>query len=93
MMRSILLLLGAAWTVSGRACISEHVAASLPDIAGIEYGAVTAAPVYNYSIAAGDNNPGINGRNFCNVSVNYHHANKSDDVGYFSGRDLERTLR
>lgn len=81
MMRPFLLLLGAAWTVSGFQCTSEHVAASLPEIAGIEYGDVTTAHVYNYSIAAGNNNPGIDGRNFCNVSVNYHHANKSDDVG------------
>lgn len=95
MLQSSLLLLATAYAVSGAvvpwatsnstgSCTSENVKASLPEITGIMYGDVTVASVYNYSVSAGSNNPAIEGRNFCNVSINYHHANKSDDVSHSS---------
>jgi len=46
----------------------------------IEYGDVTAASIYDYSVFAESNGSAVESRNFCSVSIDHHHANRSDDV-------------
>lgn len=64
-------------------CTTAHVKDSIPVIEGFSYGTVTAASVYNTSVAAGDNYPAISGRNFCNVSINYEHTGKDDSINVY----------
>jgi tannase len=65
-------------------CSVEYIEASLPAnnsaLQGLVFGDVTAQSVYNSSVQAGNNYPAINGRDFCNVTVAYRHAGKSDAV-------------
>ncbi|KAK4966580.1 hypothetical protein LTR42_010891 [Elasticomyces elasticus] len=61
-------------------CTSSYVTDSLPSIVGIDFGSVSAAPVYNYSVASGNSYPGVSGRNFCNISVAYSHTLENDSV-------------
>ena len=65
-------------------CSSSNVKGALPSIAGINYGDVTAASVYNASVEAGNNYPAVNGRNYCNVTVNYSLDGKTDSVSIIS---------
>lgn len=75
---------GAFATSLSNFCNIDYITNSLPSddsaIQGLEYGDVTAQPVYNSSVEAGDNYPAITGRNFCNVTVGYNHAGKDDAV-------------
>lgn len=71
-------------------CNTSNIKSSLPggsDFQGFVFGAVTAQPVYNSSVEAGNNYPAASGRNFCNVTVAYKHAGKDDTVL------IQRTLR
>ncbi|KAK4920749.1 hypothetical protein LTR49_011825 [Elasticomyces elasticus] len=71
---------GASAAALSTVCTSSYVTDSLPSIVGIEFGSVSAAPVYNYSVAAGNSYPSVSGRNFCNISVAYSHTLKNDNV-------------
>jgi len=65
-------------------CNVDYITNSLPSdgsaIQGLVYGDVTAQPIYNSSVEAGNNYPAASGRNFCNVTVAYNHAGKDDAV-------------
>lgn len=61
-------------------CSTSNIKSALPTVTGLVFGDVTASAVYNASVTAGNNYPGITGRNYCNVTVNYHHSDKSDSV-------------
>ena len=61
-------------------CSTSNIKSALPTVTGLVFGDVTASAVYNASVEAGDNYPAIKGRNYCNVTVNYHHSGKSDSV-------------
>ncbi|KAI5369135.1 putative tannase/feruloyl esterase, alpha/Beta hydrolase [Septoria linicola] len=61
-------------------CSSDIFQNALQPYTGITFGDVTASPVYNVSVATSDTYPGIDGRNFCNVTVGYYHDGKSDNV-------------
>jgi len=74
---------GAYATSLSNICNVDYVTNSLPSdeaIQGLVYGDVTAQPVYNSSVEAGNNYPAVAGRNFCNVTVAYSHAGKEDTV-------------
>lgn len=65
-------------------CTTTSIQNSLPgndfSIQGLVFGDVTAQPVYNSSVQAGNNYPAASGRNFCNVTVAYSHAGRDDAV-------------
>lgn len=64
-------------------CSTSNVERGLPtgsNFQGLVFGSVTAQPVYNSSVEAGNNYPAASGRNFCNVTIAYNHAGKDDAV-------------
>ncbi|KAK5680201.1 hypothetical protein LTS10_007128 [Elasticomyces elasticus] len=71
---------GASAAALSTVCTSSYVTDSLPSIVGIDFGSVSAAPVYNYSVASGNSYPSVSGRNFCNISVAYSHTLRNDSV-------------
>jgi tannase len=79
---------GAFATSLSNICNFDYITSSLPSddsaVQGLVYGDVTAQPVYNSSVEAGNNYPAVSGRNFCNVTVAYKHAGKDDAVSMVS---------
>jgi hypothetical protein len=87
MKQSLLIAAGASGAIAAslsNICNVDYITNSLPSgdsaIQGLVYGDVTAQPVYNSSVEAGNNYPAVTGRNFCNVTVTYNHAGKDDAV-------------
>lgn len=80
-------------TTLGDLCTSTNVANSLPAIEGITFGVASAAAVYNHSVAATNNYPAIDGRDFCNVTVAYTHTSKNDSVRATIGWDINCFIR
>jgi tannase len=87
MKQSLLIAAGASGAIAAslsNICNVDYITNSLPSgdsaIQGLVYGDVTAQPVYNSSVEAGNNYPAVTGRNFCNVTVAYNHAGKDDAV-------------
>ncbi|RMX97149.1 hypothetical protein D0868_10798 [Hortaea werneckii] len=62
-------------------CSNSKVNGSLPSLQGIEFTGVTSInTVLNASVESGINYPGATGRDYCNVTITYHHAGKDDDI-------------